>query len=47
VLLAAVRVRVATVSSHGLLGAAALLVALAVAALVLDGVLDDAALLVR
>lgn len=46
-LFAAVRCRVPTVSSLPLARAAALLVALAVAALVLDGVLDDAALLVH
>ena len=46
-LLAAVRGMVPVVSGLLLVRAAVLLVALAVAALVLDGVLDDAALLVR
>lgn len=46
-LLAAARSRMPTISSLVLARAAALLVALAVAALVLDGVLDDAALLVH
>jgi hypothetical protein len=46
-LLAAVRGMVPAVNGLVLVRAAGLLVALAVAALVLDGVLDDAALLVR